>query len=130
MLSPTQQAELREHARTKSHFTGVFGPWMEHLVEDEGLSVGQAREALEPCKALPYIDSKQGHIATLIKKNKEVHLALFRKYRGKGYINARRIKEFFEPILNDEVFLVTKVGEKEDARFIERLGFEKLGVDA
>jgi len=103
---------------------------MEHLVEDEGLSVGQAREALAPWKALPYIDPKHGHMATLIKRNKEVHFAIFRKHRRKGHVNLRRIKEFLEPLLNEEIFLVTKVAREDDARFIKRLGFEELGVDA
>lgn len=120
-------ADIRTYQARAARYTGPRGPWLEHLVEDENLSYEEAMEALGNWELIPYIDEKHGHMATLLKRNKEVHFAIFRKYRHKGHVNMRRIKEFLEPLLNEEIFLVTKVGRDEDARFIERLGFQRLG---
>lgn len=109
-------------------FMGPRGPWLEHLVQDEGLSFEDAARALVGWELIPYIDTLHGHMATLIKKNREVHLAVFRRFRGKGHINAARIREFFQPILDKEVFLVTKLAAKDDPRFILHFGFQELGV--
>ena len=83
---------------------------------------------LDGWELIPYIDSEHGHMATLLKRNKEVHFAGFRRFRKKGYINATRLAEFFQPILDKEVFLVTKLAEADSSSFIEHLGFEQLGV--
>lgn len=109
-------------------YSGDRGPWLEHLVEDEGVPLEQAHEMLGRWQCIPYIDPAHGHMATLIKLNKEVHLAVYRRFRGKGHINRRRILEFFKPILDKEIFLVTKLAKKDDASFITRLGFQELGV--
>jgi hypothetical protein len=120
-------ADIRTYQARAPRYTGTRGPWLEHLVEDENLSYEEAMAALNDWQLIPYIDPEHGHMATLLKRNKEVHFAIFRKYRHKGHVNMRRIREFLEPILNEEIFLVTKVGRDEDARFIERLGFQQLG---
>jgi hypothetical protein len=120
-------SDIRIYQARAPRYTGVRGPWLEHLVEDENLSYEDAMAALGDWQLIPYIDPKHGHMATLLKRNKEVHFAIVRKFRHKGHVNMRRIREFLEPILNEEIFLVTKVGRDEDARFIERLGFQTLG---
>ena len=121
-------SDTAKYTQRAKHYEGPMGPWLEHLVEDEALSLGMAREALICWEALPFIDPEYGHMATLIKRNKEVHFAAFRRFRRKGHISARRISSFLQPILNKEVFLVTKVASDESSTFIERLGFEELGT--
>ena len=66
-------------------------------------------------------------MATLIKDKKDVHFSIYKKYRAKNQVSAKRIKEFLQPILDAEKFLVTKVAREDDVRFIEHLGFERLG---
>lgn len=119
-------SDVRSYQARVTRYTGDRGPWLEHLVEDENLTYEEAMSALVGWEMIPYIEGGE-HMATLLKKNKEVHFAIFRKHRHKGRVNMRRIKEFLEPLLNEEIFLVTKVGRDEDARFIERLGFQPLG---
>lgn len=125
MLIP---ADVQTYQARAPRYVGVRGPWLEHLVEDENLSYEEAMVALVDWELIPYIDEKDGHMATLLKRNKEVHFAVFRKFRHKGHVTLRRIMDFLQPILDKEIFLVTKVGRGEDARFIERLGFQPLGV--
>lgn len=108
-------------------FTGDRGPWLEHLTQDEGLSLDAAIQLLAPFECIPYVDQERGHMATLIKRNKEVHFAAYRRYRRKALATADRIAEFLQPILDKEVFLVTKLANDENASFIERLGFQRLG---
>lgn len=120
--------DVQAYRSRANHYTGDRGPWLEHLVEDEGVPLGQAIEALDHFECIPYIDKKHGHMATLLKLNKEVHIAAYRRFRGKGYINPRRLAEFLQPILDREVFLVTKLAENESDKFITHLGFEELGV--
>lgn len=114
--------------KRSSLYRGDRGPWIEHLMEDEGMTYPEAMLALEPWECIPYIDAKRGHMATMIKLNREVHFAIYRKYRNTGQVTSRRIAEFLKPVLDKNVFLVTKVAAGEDHRFIERLGFEELGV--
>ena len=92
------------------------------------MTIAQAMSMLDDWELLPYIDEQHGHMATLLKKNKEVHIAAYRCFRKRGHVNARRLAEFFKPILDAEVFLVTKLAPGEESRFIEHLGFEPLGV--
>lgn len=105
-----------------------MGPWIEHLMDDEGLSLSDARAVLAGWEAIPYIDQKHGHMATLMKRNREVHFAVFKKYRLRHHINVTRIKKFLQPILDSNVFLVTKLDNPKDEPFIKRLGFEELSV--
>ena len=121
-------SDHRKYLQRTKHYEGPLGPWLEHLVEDEGLSLGDARNVLMGWQTLPYVDDQRGHMATLIKRNKEVHFAIFRKYRRAGQVTSKRIKSFLQPLLDKEVFLVTKVAPDEDDRFIKHLGFEELGV--
>ena len=121
-------ADVQTYNARKPRYVGVRGPWLEHLVEDEGMDIAQAMSALDSWELLPYIDEKHGHMATLLKKNKEVHIAAYRCFRKHGHVTGRRLAEFFKPILDAEVFLVTKLAADEDSRFIEHLGFEPLGV--
>lgn len=121
-------SDVRTYQARSRLYTGDRGPWLEHLVEDENLSYDEAMEALKDWEIIPYIDEKRGHMATLIKRNREVHFAIYRKYRSRGNVTTRRIKEFLQPMLEKNVFLVTKVGKDESARFIEHLGFQELGA--
>jgi len=121
-------SDIKTYQARARNYTGDRGPWLEHLIEDEGLTHEQAVEMLSHWEIIPYIDSEHGHMATLLKRNKEVHLAAFRRFRKKGYINVARLAEFFQPILDKEVFLVTKLAGNESSTFIEHLGFEQLGV--
>jgi hypothetical protein len=108
--------------------SGPRGPWSEHLVEDEGMTLEQALQVLATFECLPYRDPKHGHVATIIKRNKEIHFAAYRRYRKKVLISHARIAEFLQPLLDKEVFLVTKLAKGEDPAFIERLGFQRLGA--
>lgn len=95
-------------------------------MQDEGLSYPQARELLEGYECIPYVEDDI-HKATLIKKNAEVHFAIFKQYRGRGEVTRRRLREFFQPILASEGFLITKLGPDESEAFVTRLGFVKVG---
>lgn len=121
-------SDVRIYLAQQARYAGPRGPWLEHLVEDEGLSYGDAIQALGRWETIPYVDSEQGHMATLLKDKKEVHFAAFRRYRRKGGVTPKRIASFLQPILDAEVFLVTKLSSGEDSRFIEHLGFMPLGV--
>ena len=100
--------------------------WIEHLMQDEGLSYPQARELLEGYEAIQYVENGE-HLATLIKKNAEVHFAGFKQYRGKGFVTRRRLREFLLPILEKEGFLITKIGANDSDKFITRIGFVEIG---
>ena len=121
-------ADVRTFQARSRHYAGVRGPWLEHMVEDCGCTLEEATGFLAPYECIPYIDEKQGHMATLIKRNKEVHFAIYRKHRHRTNVTSRRIKDFLQPLLDKEKFLVTKVAPDEDDRFIRHLGFEPLGV--
>ena len=105
------------------------GPWIEHLTEDEGLTYPQACDYLDPYECVPYVENDE-HMATLLKNKAEVHFCIYRKYRRKGYVTLRRIREFLLPLLEREGFLITKLGHGEPERFIRRLGFEQIGATA
>ena len=121
-------SDIQTYKARATYYRGLRGPWIEHLIEDEGLDFSQALRALQDWELIPYIDSKHGHMATLLKRNKEVHVAAYRCFRKKGHVTTTRLLEFFKPILEKEVFLVTKLAPGEDSRFIEHLGFQPLGV--
>jgi hypothetical protein len=104
----------------------VRGPWIEHLMEDEGLSYPDASKMLEGYESIPFIENGE-HMATLIKQNAEVHFAIYRQYRNKGNISARRLRAFLLPILEAEGFLMTKISGEEDDRFVRKLGFQQIG---
>lgn len=128
MLPHNLAAELARYNVERHHFTGPMGPWLEHLVQDENMPLAQARELLAGWEAIPFIDPKHGHMATLIKKNREVHFAIFRRFRHKAQVTTRRVAEFLQPLLDKNIFLVTKTDRPEDAKFIEHLGFQELSV--
>lgn len=121
-------ADVQAYRARANLYSGDRGPWLEHLVEDERIPAEQAIEMLSNWECIPYIDPQYGHMATLIKQKKEVHFAIYRKFRHKAFVTRRRIAEFLQPILDKEIFLVTKVAKEEDARFITHLGFQELGV--
>ena len=121
-------SDIKTYQARARNYTGDRGPWLEHLVEDEGLTHAEAHALIAHFEIIPYLDNEHGHMATLLKCRKEVHLAVYRRFRKKGYINAARLAEFFQPILDKEVFLVTKLADNEPSAFIEHLGFEQLGV--
>lgn len=104
-------------------------PWIEHLMQDEGLSYPDVRRMLEGWEPIPYVEGGI-HMATLIKRNAEVHFAAFKQYRGKGYITRTRLRRFLQPILDAEGFLVTKLSPRESDVFVRRLGFAKIGESA
>lgn len=120
-------ANLRTYTARSRAYVGPRGPWLEHLVEDECVSMEDAISLLAPWELLPVVDGVHGHIATIIKLNKEVHVAMYRRYRNKAQVSARRLRLFLKSLLDKEVFLVTKLGPNEDARFVERLGFQPIG---
>ena len=121
-------ADVQAYRARANLYVGDRGPWLEHLVEDEYIPAEQASEMLLDWECIPYVDPVHGHMATLIKKNKEVHFAAYRRFRHRSHITPKRLREFFQPILDKEIFLVTKVAKEEDARFITHLGFQELGV--
>jgi hypothetical protein len=103
----------------------VRGPWIEHLMQEEGLSYPQACDYLDGFEFLPFVEDGE-HMATLAKKGAEVHFAIYKQHRGK--ITRRRLRSFFQPILAKEGFLVTKLTQSEPDSFIRRLGFEQIGT--
>lgn len=121
-------SDVRTYQARSNLYRGPRGPWLEHLVEDEGMTYEEAMEALKDWEIIPYIDEKRGHMASLIKRNREVHFAIYRRHRARGNVTTKRIKDFLQPLLEKNVFLVTKVGKEESARFIEHLGFQELGA--
>lgn len=121
-------ADVRCYNARANLYQGPRGPWLEHLVEDEGMTYEEAMAALAGWQCIPFIDEKHGHMATLIKRNREVHFAIFREFRHKAQITPKRIATFLQPLLDKNIFLVTKVGKDESARFIEHLGFQELGT--
>ena len=105
----------------------IRGPWIEHLMQDEGLSYPDASALLDGWEFHPYVEDGE-HMATLIKRGAEVHFAIYRQYRHQGNITARRLRAFFLPILESEGFLTTKLGESDKTEgFIKRLGFVEMG---
>jgi hypothetical protein len=104
-------------------------PWFEHLMQDEGLTYRDAFDYLEGWSPIPYAENGV-HMATLIRKGAEVHFAAFKQYRGKGYITARRLRKFLQPILDEMGFLTTKLALGEPDAFIRRLGFAQIGETA
>lgn len=108
----------------------IRGPWIEHLMEDEGLSYPHASEMLVGWELIPFVEDGV-HMATVIKKGAEVHFAAYRQFRNKGNITARRLRAFLLPILEEEKFLTTKLGVGDSTeKFITRLGFVEMGIDA
>ena len=129
MLSHNLAAEMQRYNVEKHRRSGSLGPWIEHLLDDEGLSYEQAKLLLSNWEPIPIIDAKRGHMGTIIKKNREIHLAIYKRFRRRGQVTSRRIAEILQPMLDSNVFLVTKIDKIEDADFIERLGFQEIGVD-
>jgi hypothetical protein len=128
MLPPNVAAEMARYNIERHRRIGVDGPWIEHLMDDEGLSYEQARELLLAWERIPINDPVLGHMATILKRNKEIHLAIFKRFRAKAQVSRKRILEHLQPLLDREIFLVTKIDKPEDARFIERLGFEDISL--
>ena len=104
-------------------------PWIEHLMQDEGLSYRDARLQVEGWEPIPYVEDGV-HMATLIKRGAEVHFSIFRQYRHRGYVTRARLRAFLLPILEAEGFLVTKLARGEPDGFIRRLGFAPIGESA
>lgn len=121
-------ADVRTFQARSRHYAGVRGPWLEHMVEDCGCTLEEATGFLVPYECIPLIDEKKGHMATVIKRNKEIHIAIYRRWRHKAQVNRERINKFLQPLLDKEKFLITKVSPGDDDRFIRHLGFEPLGV--
>lgn len=121
-------ADVRCYNARANLYQGPRGPWLEHLVEDEGMTYEEAMAALADWECLPFTDPVHGHMATLIKRNREVHFAIYRRFRHKAQVTSRRIAEFLQPLLDKNIFLVTKVADGESSRFIEHLGFQELGT--
>lgn len=121
-------SDVRTYQARATHYTGPRGPWLEHMVEDCGCTMDEAVGFLSPYECIPLIDEKKGHMATVIKHNKEIHIAIYRRWRNRAQVNRARIAKFLQPMLDKEHFLVTKVGKDEDCRFIRHLGFQPLGV--
>jgi len=121
-------SDIRTYQARANHYTGDRGPWLEHMVEDCGCTLDEALHFLAPYEVIPYVDPVRGHMATLIKRNKEVHFAIYRRYRKRAKVTSERIMAFLQPLLDKEGFLVTKVANDESAAFITHLGFEALGT--
>ena len=102
--------------------------WIDHLVEEEGLSEKEALSLLDGYEAIQYVDDGI-HMATLIKKNAEVHFVIAPEFRASGQITRRRMREFLLPVLEKEKFLFTKLSKDERGTelFITRIGFKPLG---
>jgi len=121
------KSDIAKFKARSSRYSGDKGPWLEHFIEDEGMIMCDALKQLHGWEMIPYIDEKRGHMATIAKKNREVHFAIYSKHRKRSQISIRRIMSFLQPILDENVFLVTKVDKDDDIRFIEHLGFQRLG---
>lgn len=121
-------ADVRTFQARSTRYTGSRGPWLEHMIEDCGCTFEEATLLLANYEVVPIIDEKRGHMATIIKQNKEIHLAIFRKYRHRNQVTVEKLQQYLAPLLAKEHFLVTKIEPGGNGRFVERLGFEKLGT--
>ena len=120
-------ADVRTFQARANLYQGDRGPWLEHMVEDCGCSIEEASMLLADYEMIPVKDESRGHMATIIKRNKEIHLAVYRKFRRRNQVTVEKLTQYLKPLLDKNLFLVTKVAADEDSRFIERVGFEKLG---
>lgn len=120
-------ADVRTYQARANLYQGDRGPWLEHMVEDCGCTLEEASMLLADYEMIPVIDEARGHMATIIKRNKEIHLAVYRKFRHKNQVTRAKLAQYLQPLLDKNFFLVTKVAAEDDTRFIERLGFERLG---
>ena len=71
MLPHNLAAEMQRYNVERHRRSGSFGPWIEHLMDDENFSYEQAKLMLSGWEPIPIIDEKRGHIATVIKKKKK-----------------------------------------------------------
>lgn len=110
------------------HFRGPKGPWMEHLMQDEGLGAEQAHELLSHFEILPCDAPNIGHAATVIRRGNEIHLAVYRKYRKKGLVTRSALARVLTPLLEKHGWLVTRFGPGEDSSFAEKVGFIQLSA--
>lgn len=108
----------------------VAMPWIEHLMEDEGLSYPAARRLFDQYpEAIPVV-IEGVHVGTFIKNNAEIHFALFKEFRGHRIVSRKNLRAYLKPMLDKECFLTTKLGEKDDDSFIRRLGFNQIGTSS
>jgi hypothetical protein len=121
-------ADVRTYKAREALYTGDRGPWLEHMVEDCGCSLEEATALLSNYELIPIVDEVKGHLATVLKNRKEIHIAIYRRHRRRNNVTAARILKFLQPLLDKEFFLVTKISPGEDDRFLRHLGFEPLGV--
>ena len=120
-------ADVRIYQARANLYQGDRGPWLEHMVEDCNCTIDEAAQLLADYEMIPVIDATRGHMATIIKRNAEIHLAIFRKFRHKNQVTVEKLKQYMQPLLDKGGFLVTKIEAGADPRFIERLGFVKMG---
>ena len=125
MLAP---ADIRTYQARITYYSGDAGPWYEHLVEDEGLTLAEARDVISNFELYPCVVEGVGHVATIIKRNKEIHIAIYRRFRGKNHVTRAWLRRMLEPMMQKECVLCTKFGPGEDSSFAERVGFEQVGV--
>jgi hypothetical protein len=122
-------SDIRTYQARRAAYTGPRGPWLEYMVEDVDMSIEEAVDMLGPYELIPVKDGAGQHIGTVLKRNKEVHFAFYRKYRMRRLITRELIDTYLAPMLRKNGYLVTKVAddEHESERFIVKLGFELIG---
>jgi len=122
-------SDIRAYQARCPSYVGPRGPWLEHLVEDAGMSYEEAMETLSHYEALPVTRADGVHIGTILKRNKEVHFCFFREHRSHRNMTRDILDRHLLPVLKSNGFLVTKVAseEAEGERFVKKLGFEFLG---
>ena len=99
-------ADVRTYQARARAYTGDRGPWLEHMVEDCGCTLEDAMRYLDPYECIPLIDEKKGHMATVIKRNKEIHIAIYRRWRHRAQVSIARINRFLKPLLEREAAFV------------------------
>ena len=98
------------------------------MVEDCGCSLDEAVELLTPYEVIPYIDPEARPHGDADQAEQGGAFCGVPAVSSQSACHIRPIKEFLQPILDKEKFLVTKVADDEADAFITHLGFEPLGT--
>jgi hypothetical protein len=106
-----------------------MGAILDHFIKDHGLTMAQAKAALQPWTVSP-IEYQGKQVGELMMQNNEVHFALnedFRKVMGRGKL----LRKVLDDLLEEYGFVVTRLFINDRYKpLIERMGFKETHADA
>jgi hypothetical protein len=106
-----------------------MGAILDHFIKDHGLTMAQAKAALQPWTVRP-IECQGKQVGELMIQNNEVHFALnedFRKVMGRGKL----LRKVLDDLLEEYGFIVTRLFLNDKYKpLIERMGFKETHADA